>query len=103
MNYTTEDLKAEEFLTKCYELSDTIFHSKTEKTVTITSYQLQFYGKTITEVMQMFSSFLEQLQGPDHPEDPGHWSWKVWATRTNSEQYKLTFRQRLDLTVEPNS
>ena len=67
MNYTTEDLKAEEFLTKCWELSDTIFHSKTEKTVTITSCQLQFYGKTITEVMQMFSCVLAQLQGPDHP------------------------------------
>ena len=97
MNLTTEDIKAEEFMTKCYELSDTIVNADKNISVTITECQLTFYGKTITDVMTMFRAFLENAAGPTHPDDVP-FTWHVYANK-QGDKYQLKFIQRLDLTT----
>ena len=97
MNPTIEDIKAEEFMTKCYELSDTIVNADKNISVTITQCQLTFYGKTITDVMQMFRAFLENCEGPTHPDDVP-FTWHVYANKCG-DKYQLKFIQRLDLTT----
>ena len=96
MNPTIEDIKSEEFMTKCYELSDTIVNANKNLSVTITECQLQFYGKTINEVMLMFRAFLENCEGPTHPDDVP-FEWHVYANKVSTEKYQLKFIQRLDL------
>ena len=97
MNPTIEDIKSEEFMTKCYELSDTIVNSDKNISVTITECQLTFYGKTITDVMQMFKAFLENATGPDEFQDVP-FTWHVYANKYG-DKYQLKFIQRLDLTT----
>ena len=94
INYTTEDIKAEEFLTKCYELSDKI-HQTNLRAITITECQLAFYGKTVTEVMSMFKSYLTTLDGPTHPDDLPL-TWKVYADKVG-DKYRLKFSHQLVL------
>jgi hypothetical protein len=97
MNYTSEDIKCEEFLTKCYELSDKIATTNT-RSVTITTCQLQFYGKTITDVMQMFKSFLTTMDGPTDAEDYVPFTWHVYANKVG-DKYQLKFIHRLVITT----
>ena len=95
INYTTEDLKSEEFLTKCFQLGDKI-HQTNLRAVTITQCQLAFYGKTITEVMAMFKSYLTTLDGPTHPDDL-QLTWKVYADKVSEGKYRLKFSHQLVL------
>ena len=97
MNLTTEDIKAEEFMTKCYELSDTIVNADKNISVTITECQLTFYGKTITDVMTMFKAFLDNATVPTEWQDVPS-EWRVYANK-QGDKYQLKFRQRLDLTT----
>jgi hypothetical protein len=97
MNLTTEDIKAEEFMTKCYELSDKIVNADKNITVTITECQLTFYSKSIAEVMQMFKAFLENATGPDEFQDIPY-TWNVYANKCG-DKYQLKFIQRFDLTT----
>ena len=97
MNLTAEDIKSEEFLTKCYEISSRISTGNT-RSVTITTCQLQFYGKTITDVMQMFKSFLTTMEGPADAEDYVPFTWHVYANK-HGDKYQLKFTCRLDLTT----
>ena len=75
MNYTDRRRSScQEFLTiKCYELlrsqlQGTIPKPGQDGVSGLRSqwrkYKLQFYGKTITDVMQMFKSFLTTMDGP---------------------------------------
>ena len=97
MNPTIEDIKAEEFMTKCYQLSDKIVNANKNINVIITECQLTFYGKTITDVMQMFKAFLENATGPDEFQDVP-FTWHVYANK-QGDKYQLKFKQRLDLTT----
>ena len=94
INYTTEDIKSEEFLTKCFELSDKIRQTNLQA-ITITECQLAFYSKTVTEVMTMFKSYLQQLDGPTHSEDLPL-TWKVYADKVG-DKYRLKFSHQLVL------
>jgi len=89
-------LKAEEFQRRAYELSDEIFQGKV-KSITLTEMQLEFYGVELVAVLKLFSSFLEQLQGPTHPDDTP-FTWHVYANK-HGDKYQLKFIQRLDLTT----
>ena len=93
MTATIEDIKADEFLRKCFEHSDCIYQGRTAP-VTITSVQLEFYGKEISEVLQIFTYFLNQAQGPAHPYDPHHVVWSVWCQR-NGQSYKIQAKSKL--------
>jgi len=92
---TTNEIKAEEFLSKCYEISEKISTSNT-RSVTITTCQLLFYGKTITDVMQMFKSFLTTMDGPTDAEDYVPFTWKVYADKVG-DKYRLKFSHQLVL------
>ena len=63
-----DQIKAEEFQRRAFELSDDIFQEKI-KSITLSEMQLEFYGIELISVMRTFVSFLEQLEGPPHPED----------------------------------
>ena len=91
---TTDQIKAEEFLTKCYELSDKI-HQTNLRSITITECQLAFYGKTVVEVMNMFKSYLTTLDGATHPDDIPL-TWKVYADKVG-DKYRLKFSHQLVL------
>ena len=85
-------LKAEEFQRRAYELSDEIFQGKV-KSITLTEMQLEFYGVELVVVLKLFSSFLEQLQGPTHPDDK-QVIWKVFADK-KQDKYQLKFTHKV--------
>jgi hypothetical protein len=90
-----QQLKADEFQRRVYEISDEIVQGKV-KSVTLSEVQLEFYEVELTVVMKTFLSFLEQLQGPTHPEDQ-QMIWKVYADK-HGDKYRLKFTQRLEVT-----
>ena len=90
---TIEDIKADEFLRKCFEHSDCIHQGRTAP-VTITSVQLEFYDKDIKEVLEIFNYFLNTAEGPAHPYDPHHVVWSVWCQR-NGHSYKIHAKSKV--------
>ena len=93
MNYTTDDIKTEEFLRKCYEHSDCIHQGRTAG-VAITSVQLDFYNTNIADVLKIFSEFLRTLEGPAHPYDPDQIAWSVWCQR-DGDKYVIKAKSKL--------
>ena len=89
-----DQIKAEEFQRRAYELSDEIFQGKI-KSITMTQVQLEFYGVELISVMRTFVSFLEQLEGPSHPEDRCQVTWHVYADK-HKDGYRLKFTQQLE-------
>ena len=89
---TINQIKAEEFQRRAYELSDEIFQEKI-KSVTVSQLQLEFYGVELFAVLKLFSSFLEQLQGATHPDDK-QVIWKVFADK-KQDKYQLKFTHKV--------
>lgn len=93
MNYTTDDIKTEEFLRKCYKYSDRI-HQGCTAGVAITRVQLDFYNTNITEVLKIFSEYLRTLEGLAHPYDPDQIVWSVWCQR-DGDKYVIKAKSKL--------
>jgi hypothetical protein len=93
MNYTTDQIKTEEFLRKCYEHSDFIHQGRTAPVV-ITTVQLEFYNMQITEVLKVISENLKQLEEPAHPHDSDQIVWSVWCQR-NGDKYVIQAKTKL--------
>jgi len=93
MTATIEDIKVDEFLRKCYEHSDSIHQGRTAP-VTIPSVQLEFYGKEIKEVLEIFQWFLTQAEGPAHPHDSHQVVWSVWCQR-KGQSYQIHAKTKL--------
>ena len=91
---TIDQIKVEEFLRRAFELSDQI-HQGSIKSVTLTQIQMDFYGFELIPLMQTFLGFLQQLEGPQHPEDRCQVTWHVYADK-HKDGYRLKFTQRLE-------
>ena len=88
----------DQFFARLYEVTDQIFHATMVNTVTITAEQLEHYEQNISDVLVRCKELMMCHQGPNHPDEPGQWTWKVWATKVG-DKYRITFRQVLDLTI----